>query len=217
MAPRLSIYAPQSRFRCPAAECRLHWSRRLTQSRATAARDSNVGSQRLRAPKCRQQPFCAAHTRPAGSALDRKVRACASTAIPQRRCSRARGNTGLWCRTFSCFPGVCCYLGEVDSEPVTTCLGVTHDPAAGIFNIATPPAQRRRCYGAAVTARAVRDGFSNGARWARCSRAQRISRVRAARLPNNRVVGVLAEVRLTCWLVPREPRSGTGPRTDMCA
>jgi ribosomal protein S18 acetylase RimI-like enzyme len=63
-------------------------------------------------------------------------------------------------------PGVRCYVGEVDGEPVTTGLGVTRDDAVGIFNIATPPAQRRRGYGAAVTARAVRDGFANGARWA---------------------------------------------------
>jgi predicted GNAT family acetyltransferase len=33
------------------------------------------------------------------------------------------------------------------------------------FNIATPPADRRRGYGAAVTARAVTDGLAAGARW----------------------------------------------------
>lgn len=63
-------------------------------------------------------------------------------------------------------PGVCCYLGEVDGEPVTTGLRVTRDDAVGIFNVATPPAWRRRGYGAAVTARAVRDGFADGAKWA---------------------------------------------------
>jgi len=34
----------------------------------------------------------------------------------------------------------------------------------GISNIATPPADRRRGYGAAVTARAVTDGLAAGAR-----------------------------------------------------
>jgi ribosomal protein S18 acetylase RimI-like enzyme len=62
--------------------------------------------------------------------------------------------------------GVRCYLGEVDGEPVTTGFGITLDDSVGIFNIATPPAHRRRGYGAAVTARAVRDGLASGARWA---------------------------------------------------
>lgn len=62
--------------------------------------------------------------------------------------------------------GVRCYLGEVDGEPVTTGLGVTLGDSIGIFNVATPPAHRQHGYGAAVTARAVRDGFSCGAQWA---------------------------------------------------
>jgi GNAT superfamily N-acetyltransferase len=63
-------------------------------------------------------------------------------------------------------PGVRCYLGEVGDQPVTTGLGVTLGSYVGIFNIATPPAQRRRGYGAAVTARAVADGLAAGATWA---------------------------------------------------
>jgi N-acetylglutamate synthase len=62
--------------------------------------------------------------------------------------------------------GVRCYLGEVDGEPVTTGVGVTEGEAVGIFNIATPPHHRRHGYGAAITARAVRDGMTHGARWA---------------------------------------------------
>jgi len=63
-------------------------------------------------------------------------------------------------------PGVRCYLGEVDGEPVTTAVGLTLGSYVGIFNVATPPAYRRRGYGAAVTARAVADGVTAGANWA---------------------------------------------------
>jgi predicted GNAT family acetyltransferase len=62
--------------------------------------------------------------------------------------------------------GACCYVGEVDGERVTTSFAVTLGDFVGIFNVATPPAHRRRGYGAAVSARAVRDGLNNGARWA---------------------------------------------------
>ena len=63
-------------------------------------------------------------------------------------------------------PGVRCYLGEVEGEPVTTAMGLTLGSYVGIFNVATPPAYRRRGYGAAVTARAVADGVAAGANWA---------------------------------------------------
>ena len=61
--------------------------------------------------------------------------------------------------------GVRCYLGEVNGKAVTTGLGVTFGANVGIFNIATPPAHRHHGYGAAVTARAVADGFASGATW----------------------------------------------------
>ena len=63
-------------------------------------------------------------------------------------------------------PGVRCYVGEVDGQPVTTGLGLTLSPFVGIFNIATPPPCRGRRYAGAVTARAVADGLSGGAKWA---------------------------------------------------
>jgi len=62
-------------------------------------------------------------------------------------------------------PGMRCYLGEADGRPVTTGIGVTLGAFVGIFNVATPPAQRRHGYGAAVTARAVTDGLAAGAAW----------------------------------------------------
>jgi N-acetylglutamate synthase len=62
-------------------------------------------------------------------------------------------------------PEVRGYVGEVGGEPVVTAMSVTLEPAVGIFNVATPPAYRRRGYGAAATARALRDGLEHGASW----------------------------------------------------
>jgi GNAT superfamily N-acetyltransferase len=63
-------------------------------------------------------------------------------------------------------PGVRCYVGEVDGEPITTGLGLTLFPFVAIFSIATPPPRRGRGYGGAMTARAAADGLSAGAHWA---------------------------------------------------
>jgi len=62
-------------------------------------------------------------------------------------------------------PGATCYLGEVDGQAVTTGFSIRLGSYVAIFNIATPPDQRRRGYGAAVTARAVADGMAAGAKW----------------------------------------------------
>ncbi len=62
-------------------------------------------------------------------------------------------------------PGVRCYVGEVDGHAVTTGMGVTLGDRVGIFNVATPPEHRRRGYGAAVTVRAIADGYAAGATW----------------------------------------------------
>jgi N-acetylglutamate synthase len=63
-------------------------------------------------------------------------------------------------------PGVCAYVGEIDGVPVATSLGATLGEAVMVFNVVTDPGHRRRGYGAAVTARAVLDGFAAGAEWA---------------------------------------------------
>lgn len=62
-------------------------------------------------------------------------------------------------------PGVRCYVGEIDNEAVTTGFGLTLGPFVGVFNIATPPEHRGQGFGAALTARAVSDGFADGAQW----------------------------------------------------
>lgn len=62
--------------------------------------------------------------------------------------------------------GTSWYLGNADGDLVSTGIGVQVDDTVGIFSVATPPAQRRRGYGAAITAHAAADGFERGARLA---------------------------------------------------
>ena len=54
------------------------------------------------------------------------------------------------------------YVGRAHGAIVSTALGLTLDRATGIFNVATPSEHRGRGYGAALTSRAVRDGFEAG-------------------------------------------------------
>ena len=59
--------------------------------------------------------------------------------------------------------GFAVYLGRSDSVTVTAAIGYRTNNDVGIFNVATPPAHRRRGYGSAITAHAARAGFENGA------------------------------------------------------
>ncbi|MGZ4131724.1 MAG: GNAT family N-acetyltransferase [Actinomycetota bacterium] len=63
-------------------------------------------------------------------------------------------------------PGVRLWLAYVGEKPVSTALGFAIDGSTGVFNVATPPAHRRKGYGAAVTAHAVGDGFERGSSFA---------------------------------------------------
>jgi predicted GNAT family acetyltransferase len=62
--------------------------------------------------------------------------------------------------------GVSIYVGRVEGNVCATALGLTVDEATGVFNVATPAEHRGRGYGAALTARAVQDGFAAGSRLA---------------------------------------------------
>lgn len=57
------------------------------------------------------------------------------------------------------------YVGRVEDAIVSTAVGVTVAGATGVFNVATPPEHRGHGYGAALTARVVRDGFGAGSRF----------------------------------------------------
>jgi predicted GNAT family acetyltransferase len=61
---------------------------------------------------------------------------------------------------------VALYLGEVGGRPVTTGLGVRAGDHVGVFNVATPPEQRGRGFGSAITAGIVAAAVADGARWA---------------------------------------------------
>src|SRR3954451_9344135 len=60
--------------------------------------------------------------------------------------------------------GIRSYLGEVEGRPVATACGITVGDAVGLFAIGTVAEERGKGYGAALTARAVEDGFRQGAR-----------------------------------------------------
>lgn len=58
------------------------------------------------------------------------------------------------------------YVARVDGVVAATSYALTIDDATGIFNVATAPEFRGRGLGAALTARAAKDGFAAGAEFA---------------------------------------------------
>lgn len=63
-------------------------------------------------------------------------------------------------------PGLRCYLVERDGQALATAIGFTSGDCVAIFSVATLADHRGLGYGTAVTARAIQDGFSDGATWA---------------------------------------------------
>jgi hypothetical protein len=60
-------------------------------------------------------------------------------------------------------PGLAHYVGLVDGAPVATAMRFTSHRIAGVFNVSTVPAYRRRGIGEAITWRAALDGRAEGA------------------------------------------------------
>jgi ribosomal protein S18 acetylase RimI-like enzyme len=63
-------------------------------------------------------------------------------------------------------PAMAAYVVEVAGEVVATSFGVRVDDLVGVFNIAVPPAHRRRGYGRLATEVVLRDARRDGARTA---------------------------------------------------
>ncbi|MBU2665020.1 GNAT family N-acetyltransferase [Actinoplanes bogorensis] len=63
-------------------------------------------------------------------------------------------------------PGMSGYVVEADGVPVATAFGVITGDMVGVFNVAVPPAFRRKGYGRQATAAVLADGYRAGARTA---------------------------------------------------
>jgi len=69
----------------------------------------------------------------------------------------------LFTPRIAAMPGVSIYLARAGGRPVSTATVWVGDGTAGVFNVATPPDDRGRGYGRAVTTHAIREGFGSGA------------------------------------------------------
>src|SRR3954466_5272928 len=59
--------------------------------------------------------------------------------------------------------GATAWVAATESQDVSTALGMVLEECCGVFNVATPEAQRGHGHGAVVTAQAVMHGFATGA------------------------------------------------------
>ncbi|XVU28063.1 GNAT family N-acetyltransferase [Actinoplanes sp. CA-054009] len=63
-------------------------------------------------------------------------------------------------------PSMAAYLVEAGGEPVATAFGARFRDLVGVFNVAVPPAFRRRGFGRAATATVLSGAYADGARTA---------------------------------------------------
>jgi len=59
-------------------------------------------------------------------------------------------------------PQMAFVVGSVDGVPVTTALLATSGETAGVYNVATPPSERRKGYGEAATWALIAEGARRG-------------------------------------------------------
>jgi ribosomal protein S18 acetylase RimI-like enzyme len=71
--------------------------------------------------------------------------------------------TAMFTPLVAATPGISVYVARADGRAVSTVTTWAGDGTVGIFNVATPPAERGRGYGRAITAHAVHEGFEAGA------------------------------------------------------
>ena len=93
---------------------------------------------------------------PAGLAVAATV-AAAGFEVPPKQLA------ALFSPTVAATPGFSVYVGLAGGRAVSTVTAWTADQTVGIFNVATPPDERGRGYGRAITAHAIREGFKAGA------------------------------------------------------
>lgn len=59
-------------------------------------------------------------------------------------------------------PGLTCYVGFIDGQPIATSMLLETGAIAGVHVVGTAPAYRRRGIGAVMTQRCVEDGWAHG-------------------------------------------------------
>jgi GNAT superfamily N-acetyltransferase len=87
------------------------------------------------------------------------------------------------------------YLGYLGGEPVGTAMGLTVADFVAVFTVSTGPAWRGRGVGAALTARAVLDGYTAGSTW---------SWLQSSLMGHNlyRSLGFVDLEEWACWVAP---------------